>query len=88
MGGTFPYLAQEREKGCLRDYGPEPDYFRGQSGVDRAALDVALELGVPCGGWCPKGRLAEDGPIADRYPLKETLTSQVSGAYRVECARF
>src|SRR5262245_56376343 len=44
----------------------------GQTGVDRAALDVALELGIPCGGWCPKGRLAEDGPIPDRYPLKET----------------
>lgn len=44
----------------------------GQTGVDRAALDVALELGLPCGGWCPKGRKAEDGPIALRYPLKET----------------
>ena len=44
----------------------------GQSGVDRAALDVALELGLPCGGWCPKGRKAEDGTIALRYPLKET----------------
>ena len=47
----------------------------GQTGVDRAALDVALELGVPCGGWCPKGRLAEDGPIELRYPLKETPSS-------------
>jgi len=44
----------------------------GQTGVDRAALDLALELGIPCGGWCPKGRKAEDGPIPDRYPLKET----------------
>lgn len=44
----------------------------GQTGVDRAALDVALELGVSCGGWCPQGRRAEDGPIADRYPLQET----------------
>ncbi|MEW6270663.1 MAG: putative molybdenum carrier protein [Thermodesulfobacteriota bacterium] len=44
----------------------------GQSGVDRAALDAALALGVPCGGWCPKGRLAEDGPIDPRYPLRET----------------
>ncbi len=35
----------------------------GQTGVDRAALDAALELGIPCGGWCPKGRKAEDGPI-------------------------
>jgi hypothetical protein len=44
----------------------------GQSGVDRAALDVALDLGIPCGGWCPKARKAEDGPIDSRYPLKET----------------
>ena len=43
----------------------------GQSGVDRAALDVALERGISCGGWCPEGRLAEDGPIAADYPLKE-----------------
>jgi hypothetical protein len=44
----------------------------GQTGVDRAALDVALELGIPCGGWCPKGRKAEDRPIDPRYPLQET----------------
>jgi hypothetical protein len=44
----------------------------GQAGVDRAALDVALALGIPCGGWCPRGRRAEDGPIAPRYPLTET----------------
>lgn len=44
----------------------------GQTGVDRAALDMALERGMLCGGWCPKGRMAEDGPIAERYPLKET----------------
>ncbi len=44
----------------------------GQTGVDRAALDVAFELGIPCGGWCPKGRLAEDGVIDERYPLRET----------------
>lgn len=44
----------------------------GQTGVDRAALDVALELGLSCGGWCPKGRRAEDGRIASRYPLQDT----------------
>src|SRR5437660_4339393 len=44
----------------------------GQTGVDRAALDVALERGLPCGGWCPKGRRAEDGPLDARYPLAET----------------
>ena len=44
----------------------------GQSGVDRAALDVALALGLACGGWCPRGRRAEDGPIDEHYPLAET----------------
>lgn len=44
----------------------------GQTGVDRAALDVALALGIPCGGWCPRGRRAEDGRIPARYPLLET----------------
>lgn len=44
----------------------------GQTGVDRAALDVALELGLACGGWCPRGRRAEDGMIPARYPLRET----------------
>ena len=47
----------------------------GQTGVDRAALDAAQALGVPCGGWCPRGRLAEDGPISSRYPLRETPTA-------------
>jgi hypothetical protein len=44
----------------------------GQTGVDRAALDVALELGISCGGWCPRGRRAADGAIPLRYPLLET----------------
>ena len=44
----------------------------GQTGVDRAALDAALRLAFPCGGWCPLGRLAEDGPLPPRYPLRET----------------
>ncbi len=48
----------------------------GQTGVDRAALDVALALGLPCGGWCPAGRRAEDGPIAPRYPLRETAEAE------------
>lgn len=43
----------------------------GQTGVDRAALDVALEHGIECGGWCPAGRLDELGKIPDRYPIQE-----------------
>jgi hypothetical protein len=47
----------------------------GQTGVDRAALDMARELGIPCGGWCPKERRAEDGKIPDWYPLQEASSS-------------
>jgi hypothetical protein len=39
----------------------------GQTGVDRAALDAARELGLPTGGWVPRGRRAEDGVIPDTY---------------------
>jgi hypothetical protein len=46
----------------------------GQTGVDRAALDVAIALNLPCGGWCPRGRRAEDGRIPKRYPLEETAS--------------
>lgn len=50
----------------------------GQTGVDRAALDAALAVGFPCGGWCPPGRLAEDGQIPAHYPLVEIA----EGGYR------
>ena len=43
----------------------------GQTGVDRGALDAALAAGFACGGWCPRGRAAEDGVIGERYPLSE-----------------
>jgi hypothetical protein len=45
----------------------------GQTGVDRGALDAALDLGFRCGGWCPQGRQAEDGVIPARYPLNELV---------------
>jgi len=44
----------------------------GQTGVDRAALDFALNKSIDCGGFCPKGRKAEDGKISKKYPLIET----------------
>src|SRR2546421_5720527 len=61
----------------------------GQTGVDRAALDAVLDYNaanyddndpkrIHVTGWCPKGRLAEDGPISSRYPLMETPTSLYS----------
>ena len=43
----------------------------GQTGVDRAALDAALEHDIPHGGWCPKGRVAEDGIIDKKYNLMD-----------------
>jgi hypothetical protein len=50
----------------------------GQTGADRAALDFALETGIPHGGWCPRGRLAEDGPLPPRYQLRETPSRKYS----------
>lgn len=51
----------------------------GQTGVDRAALDTAIELNISHGGWCPKGRLAELGEtIPETYELIETETADYS----------
>lgn len=55
----------------------------GQTGVDRAALDAALDRGLACGGWCPRGRRAEGGAIPRRYPLMETESAD----YRVRTQR-
>lgn len=44
----------------------------GQTGADRAALDFAIAHSLNHGGWCPRGRRAEDGPIAAKYHLEET----------------
>jgi hypothetical protein len=46
----------------------------GQTGSDRAVLDVAIEMGIPHGGWIPKGRKTEDGTLPDKYRLHETKT--------------
>jgi len=46
----------------------------GQTGADRAALDVAIKLGIPHAGWVPKGRIAENGAIPNRYHLREMPT--------------
>lgn len=51
----------------------------GQTGVDRAALDAALAAGFPCGGWVPSDRMAEDGVIAERYPVVALLIATVKG---------
>lgn len=46
----------------------------GQTGADQAALDAAIKLGIPHGGWIPKGRLTEDGPLPTKYNLTEMPT--------------
>ena len=50
----------------------------GQTGADRAALDFALAHGIPHGGWCPRGRKAEDGALEERYELQETPDAEYS----------
>jgi hypothetical protein len=50
----------------------------GQTGADRGGLDAAIELGIEHGGWCPRGRRAEDGRIPERYHLRETETADYS----------
>ena len=47
----------------------------GQTGADRAALDVSIALDIPHGGWVPKGRLTEDGPLPKKYQLREMPTN-------------
>lgn len=46
----------------------------GQTGADQAGLEAAIRLGIPHGGWIPKGRLTEDGPLPGRYNLQEMPT--------------
>ncbi len=48
----------------------------GQTGVDRAALDFAIQHGLDHGGWCPRGRIAEDGVISPMYKLRETGSAE------------
>ena len=49
----------------------------GQTGADQAGLDVAIELGIPHGGWIPKGRKTENGTL----PVKYKLTEMNSASY-------
>jgi len=54
----------------------------GQTGVDRGALDAALEAGIECGGTCPAGHKAEDGVIPEIYPLTELASNIYSDRTR------
>ncbi len=59
---------------------PRPQLARiisgGQTGVDRGALEAAIALSIPHGGWCPRGRIAEDGVIPAKFQLQETESSR------------
>jgi hypothetical protein len=46
----------------------------GQTGADRAALDAAIKLGIPHGGWVPKGKITEEGPMPEQYQMQEMPT--------------
>ena len=50
----------------------------GQTGADQAALDVAIKMNIPHGGWIPKGRRTENGVLPDKYQLQEMPTSSYS----------
>jgi Circularly permutated YpsA SLOG family len=70
-GIAFPRRAWERGV-CVFDLRSMTIVSGGQTGADRAALDFAIAHGIAQGGWCPRGRLAEDGTIPSRYELRET----------------
>ncbi len=54
----------------------------GQTEADQAALDIAIKLGIPYGGWIPKGRITETGTLPERFKLKEMSSENYS-----ECIR-
>jgi hypothetical protein len=56
--------------------GVEKIVSAGQTGGDRGGLTAAWGLGIPCGGWCPKGRRAEDAGIPQKYPMQETASEE------------
>ena len=64
---------------------PKPLVVRsgGQTGVDRAALDWAIAHLIPHGGWCPRGRTANDGPLPAHYCLQETESAGYSQRTRM-----
>jgi hypothetical protein len=47
----------------------------GQTGADIAGIDAAIAYKIPYGGWIPKGRLTEDGPLPPEYQLQEMPTA-------------
>ena len=70
-----PSLQMADRAEALKVYTIKKIVSGGQTGADRAGLDAAMEMNIPVGGWCPRDRKAEDGPIDLKYPLKETNSS-------------
>ncbi len=68
---------------ALGPFTPSRIVSGGQTGVDRAALEMAIALGIAHGGWCPRGRLAEDGSVPSRYELIENESTE----YKVRTAQ-
>lgn len=64
-------MAAKKSSPAAAVFWPRRIVSGGQTGVDRAGLEVAIALGIEHGGWCPRGRLAEDGTIPSRFRLRE-----------------
>jgi len=76
MGGAKKESFQKACRNTEELFRPSLIISGGQTGVDRGALEAAMALGIAHGGWCPQGRLAEDGAIPARYRLQETDSPQ------------
>ena len=68
---------------CPLAWAPKYLVTGGQTGVDRAVLDWSLEHGISHRGWCPRGRMAEDGPLPLEYRLRETATAEYAERTRL-----
>lgn len=77
MSGLFP-----EEYSGDKVFIPAMVMSGGQTGVDRAILDWAIDNGVTHGGWCPAGRRAEDGPLDSRYQLTPLASSRYADRTR------
>jgi len=68
-------LISNEDNICLCNTMIEKIISGGQTGADQAALDAAIKLGIPHGGWVPKGHITENGPLPDKYNLVEMPTT-------------
>ncbi|RNC80104.1 MAG: molybdenum cofactor carrier [Balneola sp.] len=59
----------------------------GQTGTDQAALQAAIDIGIEHGGWCPPGRISEEGKIPEHFNLTETPEDKDSSAPKIPCSQ-